>query len=270
MSGNSGVRTHIFVKDSELVRCPDAWIVSKRHRPLSRAAVTLHDADASFYKGIKSGDPVEIHLGYRDAEPEIWQGAVVWKKRGTNDQHQIGAVRNSDRPLLETKIRQAFMDDAPDAIVRWAANQAGLTVGRIDQPGVTFPRFVASNISVWELVRQCSLTCQRAFSLDMSKWAAWVGADGKLYWGDFDEPEAVGIEIATGAGLILHSPSEDANALNEVEAFLSPGVSHSQPLSLQDDRRGISGTFRLLAVKHHVTPNKARTHLYYGTENETY
>lgn len=266
MAQITGIRTHIFIGGTEVYQCPRAWIESVRHRPLSRAGITLPDALGEWYRSISPGTAVEIRLGYRDQAPATWQGTVAWVKHGhTKDQITVGAV-GVERPLCETLILQSWEDETPEAILKWAIGQAGLTAGRIDSPHVTFPRFVASDIPVWQVARQCAHTCRRAYDLEkMRRWAFWMGADGEVNWGDFDEPGVTPV-IATAAGLIRHKPASDALGLNEVETFLLPAFRHSMLFRLVDSRRGIDDTFRALVVRHSIRPHAVRTFIRYGEE----
>lgn len=264
----SGIRTHIFIGDQEILRCPGCRIEFVRHRPLSRAAITLPDPKGELYRSIKNDRFVEIRTGYRNEEPAIWKGMVSWKKRGsTKDQIEVGVVGRDEKTLCSFPILQAWENETPEAIIKWSIGQAGLSPGRIDSPGVTIPRFAASNIPVWQVARQCAHTCQKAFGIDMSRWAFWMGADGKVNWGDFDEPGDMHV-IATGAGLIKHLPSSAAKGLNVVETFLLAGFRHSMQFRLIDTLRDIDDEFRALQVFHEIKERSVRTFIGYGEEYE--
>lgn len=266
----SGIRTHIFIDGQEVLRCPRCWIEFLRHRPLTRAGITLPDPGGELYRSIKNAQFVEIRLGYRNEDPAIWKGLVSWKRWGsTKDQIEVGVIGREEKALCSTPIIQAWENETPEAIVKWAINQAGLPVGQIDSPGVTIPRYAASNIPVWQVARQCAHTCQRSFGIDMSRWAFWMDADGKVNWGDFDEEGDVPV-IATGAGLIKHLPATDAKGLNIVETFLLAGFRHSMKFRLQDTRRGIDDEFRALSVRHEIKERSVRTCIGYGEEYEKY
>ena len=264
----SGVRTHIFIDGIEIIRAPHVCIESERDLPLSLAEVTLPDPQGEYFKSIKIGGDVDIRLGYRNEEPAVWKGTVLSRRPGTNDQVLINAV-GEDLPLSVTHITQSWENETPEAIIKWAIGEAGMGVGRIDSPGVVFPRFTASCIPVWQVARQCAHTCQKAFGIDMSKWALWMGKDGNINWGDFDEQGDVP-EIETGAGLIKHSPDNGTRALNMVETFLIAGLRHSLKFRLVDTRRGIDNEFRALRVKHEIKDRSVRTFIWYGTEYEKF
>lgn len=266
----TGIRTHIFIDGQEVLRCPRCWIESIRHRPLTRAGITLPDPKGELYRSIKNDQFVDIHLGYRNGGPAIWKGLVSWKRWGTTkDQIEVGVAGRCETSLCSIPVVQAWENETPETIVKWSIGQAGLTAGRIDSPGVTIPRYVASSIPVWQVARQCAHTCQRSFDIDMSRWALWMGAGGKVNWGDFDEAGDTPV-IATGAGLIKHLPAADTKSLNMVETFLLAGFTHSRKIRLIDTRRGIDDEFRALSVRHEIRERSTRTFISYGEEYEKY
>ena len=261
----SGIRTHIILPGKEIFRCPRCWIESVRHRPLTRYGITLPDPKGEYYRSIEKGAAVEIRLGYRNEAPAIWKGSVSRIRSGlTKDQIEVVVV-GVEAPLTETIITQAFENETPETIIKWAIGQAGMTPGRIDVPGVVFPRFVASSIPVWQVARQCATVCSRAFGMDMTRWALWMDASGAVNWGDFEEDGEVPV-IATAEGLIAHLPDKNASGLNRVETFLLSGFRHSRLFRLKDWRREIDDTFRALRVRNEVTTTRARTHIWYGEE----
>jgi hypothetical protein len=264
----TGLRTHIFIGSIEVLRAPGVFMHFERHVPLSRVGITLPDPAGELYKEINNGDNVEVRLGYRDEDPDIWTGSVSYKRPGTRDQIVVNAV-GEELPLSTTFITQSWENETPEAIIKWAIGQAGMEAGAIDSPGVVFPRFVAACAPVWQVACQCAHTCQKAFGIDMSKWALWMGADGKIYWGDFDEPGDTPV-IETGAGLIKHSPDGGDLSWSTVETFLTAGFRHSMKFRLVDTRRDIDDEFRALQVRHEVKERSVRTFIRYGEENEKF
>lgn len=263
---NSGVRIDITIGRNEVLRSPRWYIQSERGKYLGRAGITLPDPERELWKSIQKGDAVEICLGYRNHDPVFWQGTVAGCGPGeTKDQVEIIAI-DSALPLTTTYIVQSWENETPEAIVKWAIGQSGLQVGQIDVIGMVLPRFVASNIPVWQVARQAEYSCYKAFGIDMSDWAFWLGANG-VNWGNFDEPGDIAL-IATGGGLIDHVPADGPGALSKVETFLLPDLMHSRRIHLQDDYRGIDGTFRALRVRHEGTPDRVRTCIWYGALDE--
>lgn len=261
----SGIRTHMTIGDLQVLRCPRLVIQSVRHRPLSRATITLPDPAGELYRAIATGDAVTIKLGYRDQTPATWTGSVrSWGRGATKDQIEI-RVADTALPLVETRLTQAWENETAEAIIAYAIRQTGLAVGTISATGMVLPKVIASDVPVWQLVRQIAASCQRAFALDMSHWALWHGANG-VNWGDFDEPGTVPV-IATSAGLISHAPPLGDVWQGSVESLLQPGLMHSRQVAIKDQRRGIDASYRALDVIHTIEPTKARTRIYYGDEN---
>lgn len=265
---SAGIWTKITIGGNIFIRCPRVWVEFRRHTPLSRCGITLPDAMGEQFRAVKEGDNVELLYAYRDEPVTNWSGTVAWIKHGTKDQVHIGAV-GLEKPLSMTLIRQSWINESPEAIIRAAIAQSGLPVGRVDSPGVVFPRFVASNIPAAQVAVQCEATCLRAFGIDMSRWALWMDHEGKVNWGDFDEqgPE---VNIATGGALIAHLPAGDAAGLSRVETFLVPELRDAMPFTLKDSRRGIDGVFRAQTVRHEFTVDSARTFIWYHPEGVEY
>lgn len=265
-----GIRLHFFVGGVEYPRCPHCWIEARRGAPLSRAGLLLPDPLGTEAKRLDKDAAVEIRLGYRGEDPARWSGTLEWVRPGTIDQIEIGAA-GGEKALSTARITQAWQNESPDRIIRHAIEAAGLTVGRIDVPaGVTLPRFIASNISPWNVIEQVEHTCRRAYGQDMAGWRLWVDGQGKVNWGDFDDEADQPFVAATGANLITHSPATDARGQGLVQTFLAPAVWPGQTFVLQDNRRGTNQTLRVLAVRHDIRAVSARTWITYGVEHAKY
>ena len=265
----TGINTYIQIGSLEVQRCPEVVVDMQRHRPVSLARIVLNDAPQEAFRSVSENDAVVIRLGYRGEAPLSWQGTVI-RIDGVGDQVVIRAA-GAGLALTRKMVCQSFYEETPEAIASFAIGQAGLPAGRIDSPGVVFPRFTASDIPAWQVVRQCEHTCQKAFGIDMSRWALWVGGDGKVNWGNFEEAGEMPV-IATGAGLIRHLPGATAHplCLNLVETFLLAGFRPSRRFRLIDTRRDIDDDFQALTVTHRVTGKTARTFIGYGEEVDKY
>lgn len=248
-------------------RAPRVTILSQRHRPLTWTEITLADAQDELWRNFPYGAAASVALSYRNQAQAVWPGTVRGLRTYGKDENEVSLL-GPDGPLAATRIQQAWENETPEAIIRWAVGQAGLPLGRIDSPGVTLPRFVADDIPVYQVAERAAHSVQRAFDIDMSRWALWLGADG-VNWGDFEEAGDVPV-IATGGGLIAHTPVDLPLAWGEVETFLLPDLTHSRTVRIQDMRRGIDGTFRALRVRHEITPASARTFVAYGDEHGRY
>jgi hypothetical protein len=262
----TGIRTRLIIGGLEYMRIPEMEIEYQRHFHLSVARVTLPDPSREVYRSVTTGTAMEIHLGYRDNDADVWSGTV----RQVNPDRKKDQIRLTcvgiELPLSTTMIMQSWEDETPEAIIRYCVGQAGMTVGSIDATGIVFPRFTASSIPAWQVARQCEHTCFRAFGKDMNTWDLWVGKDGAVNWGDSDESGDVPV-IATGAGLISHLPETDSKTgLARVETFLLPGFRRCWKFQLRDTGRGIDEVFRARIARHVVKRNKVRTYIWYGDE----
>lgn len=271
MAEIDGIVIRASVAGREYLRLPRLWLSSVRHAPLTRAGLTLPDPDGGEIRRIASGDAVSLVFGYRNGSPATWTGTVEWVRPGTEDQVELGLV-GAEKVFAATRLTQAWRDEAPEAILRWALTRAGIPAGRIDSPGVVLPRFAVSNETVWALAEKLELSCQRAFGLDFDAWCLWMDGDGEAQWGDFDDPgQSTVFTVATGNNLIAHTPATDAAGLSEVETWLIPGLRHTQQFRLMDTRRGVNAVFRALDVRHEVDSGRARTFIRYaGGEHGRY
>jgi len=261
----SAVRIDITIGSLQVQRAPIWWIESQRHYPLGRCGLTLPDPHGELYNAINPDDVVTITFGYRGEVLAEWHGTVATRVPGkTIDQLEVRVI-DLAKPLDTVKIKQAWENESPEAIVTWAIRQTGLKVGKIGETGMLLPRFSAANIPVWQLIQQVQQSTRSAFALDMSKWALWLGKDG-VNWGDFDEPGDV-VTIATPDNLIIHDPTDWTIGRALIETVLTPDLTHSRLVHLKDDRRQIDDTYRLQRVRHEGTPDKIRTFVWYGREN---
>lgn len=257
-----GIAVETRIGDLVVLRCQGLWVDSERHRALTRMGVVLPDPDREIFRSVDAGAEVEIRMGYRGEAPGIWRGTVTHTEvGGTPDQIMIG-VAGLERPLVETRITEAWISESPESVVRWAVTKAGMAAGRVDSPGVILPRVSAANMTVWDLVRGLQESCQRGFDVDMTKWALWTDDQGRVNWGDFDADGVVPL-IESGGLLVQHVPSGAGFDQNVVESFLLPGLRHSMLFKLSDVYRGASGTFRALRVRHEIGDDKARTFVWY-------
>ncbi len=264
----SGIRLHIFIGGTEYPRAPRAWIEAVRHQPLSRAGITLPDPVGEEAKRIAKGDRVEVRIGYRDEEPWKWEGTIEWARPGTVDQIEIGVV-GKEKIFSQTKILESWQNETAESIMRYGLQQTGLTIKKIQSAGTTIPRFIASNVSVWQLAEQIEHSLSRSFRDDVAKWALWLDSQGNANWGDFEEPADV-YEISSGGALITHNHATDSKGRGVVQSFLLPGIWHSQLFRLKDARRSIDQQYRATGIRHEINRQSARTFIAYGVEHGRY
>ncbi len=265
----SGFNIQIRVGSIEAQRAPKVQILSQRNHPLTLITVVLPDPQGEICRLIRDRDPMAIVMGYRNQAAAQWSGSVLGgpESRG-KDQVVINGI-GPERVLVETLIKQSFYQETPESIVRFAIGQAGLQAGKIEPIGMMFPRFIASNIPVWQVARQCEATCHRAYGMDMRSRTFWMGRDGRVNWGNFCESADMPV-IESQANLISHSPGESTAGLSRVETFMLPHMMHSMKFRLKDFRRGIEGIFKAEKVMHRFGDNQPRTFISYGAENERY
>lgn len=266
----TGIRIRLIIDGTEYLRVPAVEIVYQRHVVLSRAAVTLPDPSRAVYKGVGVGAVVEIHIGYRDQEADIWRGMVEEVSPDCKpDQLRFSCV-GIERPLAATTIMKSWENETPEAIIKYCIGQSGMPVGNIGATGIIFPRFSASTIPVWQVARQCEHTCAAGWGKNMDTWDMWVDKGGIVHWGDTYEDGNIPV-IATGAGLISHSPAVSPGiGLSMVETFLLPGFRRCGKFRLRDVRRGIDDIFRARVTRHAVLRDKVRTYIFYGDEYGKY
>ncbi|NDY73989.1 hypothetical protein DO021_19665 [Desulfobacter hydrogenophilus] len=266
----TGIRTRLIIGGQEYLRIPEMSLDYRRHAPLSVAQVTLADPGGDIFKSLSPGTAMEIHLGYRDQEADVWTGTVqrVTPDRKPDQVRMTGV--GGELPLSETLITKSWENETPEAIVTYCVGQTGLPPGNIDATGIIFPRFVAATIPVWQVARQCEHSCHRGFGRDMDTWDLWMDKAGSVHWGDSDEDGDIPV-IATAGGVISHAPATaPLTELSMVETFLLPGFRRCGKFQLTDTRRGIDDVFRARVVRHVVQPNKIRTYIWYGAEYGKY
>ena len=272
MGAVTGIKSLVEVAGWSASRAPEVWIEHERGRPIGRAGCTLPDPKGELFQTVERDAPIQITLGYRDEKAETWKGTVQSCKHGggkNGDQVEILACGES-RPL-STKIKQSWRNETPEAILKYCIGQAGLPMGTLMQTGVTLPHFSAASIPVWQVAEQLMQTLKRGYGRAMNSVALWLGRDG-VQWGDHDEPdgESGRARIETGEGLISHWPANDQAGRSGCEAFLMPGLRHSQKVFIRDARRGISGEKKVLRCRHQVRALKGRTFVEFGDEYERY
>lgn len=266
----TGLNIYVKVGRMEFQRIPDFKVTSERHRPLTRISIAIPDPAGNVFRTVINRDTVSIVIGYRDQVPGLWEGTVQGKSIYQNKDQVVIRVAGKERPVTETVIKQAWLQETPEAIVRYAVEQAGLQIGKIEPAGVTFPRFVANAIPVWQVIRQCEHTLRKAYGLDMRSWAFWMGKDGKMNWHAGDEGSETLPVIDSNANLIRHSPGKGTSELGRIETFLLPHLMHSMQFQLNDFKRNISESYRAIKVEHVWEDSKARTYISYGDEYERY
>jgi hypothetical protein len=204
-------------------------------------------------------------MGYRNQQPHIWNGTADGWQQGTGkrkDQLVIYAA-GIELPLVKKTICEMWVDESAPAIAKKILQASCLSVGIVDVPAVAIPRMTLATVPIWQAIEQLRNTLQQGHDEDMSQHALWVDADKRVHFAPADhESETVPV-IATGAGLIRHTPAQTAHGRSEVETFLLPTMRAGMRFKLDDSRRGVAGVFKAMRVTHSVTPDRVRTFLVY-------
>lgn len=269
MGAIAGIRTHILIGGLELLRCPECRVAYERSSHLSRATIRLPDPGGVLFRRFKAGDDVVIRMGYRYENPDEWKGTVSHMvPPDKKDQVVVRAV-GLERAVNDTIIKQSWMNEAPEKIITWALKQAGMELGEISSPGVTFQRFAASNIPVWQIARQCEHTCQQAHGLDMTGWELWMDRDGKINWNAEDEDGDVPV-IETANNLIQHLPAPSDAGKGSIEALLIAGLRRRMKVRVKDRYLEFDQVISPFSVEHVLKPTATRTFIQYGKAYEKF
>jgi len=223
-------------------------LISWRGRPLTLMVAKVPLAP------VEKGAEVTLKYGY--AETAEWSGVVTDVDKG-GDLMTVTAAGKDELKLTETTFRESFIEETAEIIIKSALSKTGLSIAKIDSPGVPIARYTAADIPVWQAIKQVEESLRSGYGL--TGFALWAGSGG-LRWTTGDEPGDVP-EIATNVNLVDHAPSD--TGLSRVTSFFLPGLSHSRRFKLTDSRRGMSGTYRAEIVKHELKNLHGRTHVYY-------
>ncbi|SHI61148.1 hypothetical protein [Halodesulfovibrio aestuarii] len=272
MSRIYGIELSIQIGSYLFNRAPRCIITYDRHTVLSRAEIHVPNhvfgAAENTLSSLSQFQEVSIEVGYRNQKPHKWAGAVDgWKQGQGNKRDQlIIYAAGVELPLVQKTIREMWVDEPASAIAKRILEASGLTVGVVDVPQEIIPRMTLATVPLWQAMQQLSNTLQQGHGRKMADHALWVDEAKLVNFAPCDHWQDTTPVIATGAGLIRHTPSQTVSGRSEVETFLLPTMRAGMRFTLKDSCKGIAGTFRALRVTHSVKPNKARTVLSY---NET-
>lgn len=263
MSRIYGVELAINVGGWLFQRVPRCIVTYDRNTVLSRAEIHVPDPAGKILPSLHSFPDVSISMGYRNQQPHIWNGTVDGWQQGTGkrkDQLVIHAA-GVELPLVTQTVKEMWVDEAAPAIAKKILQASGLAVGAVDVPAEVIPRMTLATVPVWQAIEQLRNTLVQGHDVDMSQHALWVDADKRVHFAPADhESETVPV-IATGVGLIRHTPARTVNGLGEVETFLLPTMRAGMRFKLEDSRKGITGVFRAKWVMHSIKPDRVRTFL---------
>lgn len=270
MSKIYGIKLSIQIGNYLFRRVPRCIITYDRHTVLSRAEIHVPNhvfgAGENTLSSLSQFQEVSIEVGYRNQKPHKWVGTVDgWKQGQGNKRDQlIIYAAGVELPLTQKTIREMWVDEPAPTIAKRILEASGLKVGVVDVPHEVIPRMTLATVPLWQAVQQLSNTLRQGHDCNMVDHALWVDEAKLVNFAPCDHWQDTTSVIATGAGLIRHTPSQTVNGRSEVETFLLSTMRAGMRFSLKDSRKGIAGTFRALRVMHSVEPNKARTFLSYS------
>lgn len=253
---------NIQIGSQEFERAIMVAIKYDRSNPINTSIIIIPDHKGTIKPLINKDNVVRIQYGFRGGRTAIWPGFVSHVDNLGRDLIKITSV--SQEKAMGARITEGFRNQAPETIVKNFIARAGLTPGIIKPTGVLFPHFQISNLSMLQGVNNVRNTFVRAHGVNMDGWELWTDSTGLVHWSDTDEPGASEI-IESGTNLINLILNDRNGGLNVVESLLIPGLKDSQTINLKDIRKGISGSFRTLAVRH-VIGQRIKTRIVYGTE----
>jgi len=258
----TGLNINLTVGSWTVQRLPWGELRLERGAVAGRLIFELPDPQGELSRALRNGDPAGLFFGYRDEGPsQYWSGKIT-EIKGAGQTVKVTAL-SPEKALIYTKVTECFHKESSRQVVRRLIALAGLAPGRLEGPDETIPHLVFSGQPVYDCLRQVNATLERVYEHDMAAQVYWQGRDGRLNWGDFDEPGPRAV-FAAGDNLISHDPRGDDEG--QVTGFLFPGLTHSQQIIIRDARRGLEITKRALSVRHQLGAKGNLTVVTYGKE----
>jgi len=224
-------------------RLENLRLTMHRYAPLTTCIVDLQDPDGALYEKIAVETPVDIEMGYRLGLSFQWGGTIRTKEK---DADRLRLYCVGLEQVLETEVKQVWLNEQPGKIIQQMVENTGFGVGRLQTTGLTIPRFVVHNKPIWEAERLLQKTMD-TYGVDTTKLALWIGADHLVQWGTHDESGQ--IEIVSGENMIAYCQ-------NEVTALLTPNLRASQRVHVVAP--GVDKVYRAVRVVHEIG-KKSRT-----------
>jgi hypothetical protein len=245
----------LTIGDIEVLQLSSIDIYSSRINPIDCAEISI-DAVGFPSHLIKTGQPVEAWLGYR--EKGLWKvfgGTVV-------DVGSKRALTVKCKDAMETlramTITKTFVDIRPQDIVKYLLTMAGVNESNICKttqvPKHTFVSAAKTGIELIKLVN-------RSWNLD---WDFYFEPEGAFYWGPWKESDRYqdGEEIVTfeyGVNILDLKPSTDDTGM--LTTIMLPFLRHSELIRINDGRFwGREVTARIERIRHHYS-TKGRTEI---------
>ena len=226
-----------------------------------RLKLELPDSDGAVGRGLKKEDPVDLFFGYRGGPSQMWQGKIS-EIKADRDKVRVTAL-SPEKALIDAKVTECFHQESSRQVVKRLISLAGLEPGRLEGPEETIPHLIFSGQPAYDCLRQVNGTLGRVYEHDMAAEVYWQGRDGRVSWGDFDEPGPAAV-FASLDNPVSHNPRNADEG--EVTGLLFPGLVHSQLFTLRDARLGRELTARAQTVRHQLGDKGYLTFVSYGKE----
>lgn len=232
-------------------------VISGRTSPVDLAEVLL-PAEGVPLSEVKKGAAVEIRQGYESGGA----GVTLIFAGSAHDVQVRGKeimvqCRDRMQRLAETKVSQSFVRVAPQEVIAFCLERAGVDDYRLSgQRLMQRPSFVAQG-PVTEVLRAVGRTW------GITHFASWFDPEGTFNWMPMEESDRYLAEDLTileyGENVLENRLLEDGDA-GELDAFSMPWLRHTQRAILRDRRIWQDDQVVVLdQVHYHQSNEKARS-----------
>lgn len=250
-------------------RCPGFAIQSSRYTPVTTCRVRLQDINSDLLGTIEAGDAATITIGYAKRSKFTWDFIVETIHEIGKNMLDIQLVED-DIKLKRYKVKKTWENTTPATIVRSIIEEAGFSVGSIENIPVALPKFIVGSKTAWDTVKQLERTLRISFGSSIDHLALWRDSKGRFNWNaEFEMSDTLNT-FEIGKGVLQHHVNhrlgeigDSGNPLNCLETFLIPELRHSQNIRISDVSRGVSGEFPIIDVKHQFVGDSAGTFINY-------
>ena len=224
-------------------------------RAVPIAEIHISDTGYELYKAVVKDDPVEIKFGYRDGEQGEFKGEIIEKSAIGDNLTRIVAA-GAEYAFVKTYITESYNDEQPSVIIKQLAGMAGIAVGKLDIPDDPVQHIILSNITAWQAFGQLrNIMLRNGCKKELDFWVY----DGKLNWGGFNHDKIT--DAAVKQDIISHEIKD--NGYSVLALPLTPELRHSELIRIDDDRRSVSGSFKIYSVRHLYEGTTTRTSVGY-------
>lgn len=259
-----GLNVRCNVGGIEVLRSPRIVLTMRRKAVVTTCELDIPDPDGLAQGNIEKRQKVCARFGHRGEGGtwHEWAGTVRDFTTAGPDAVRVFAV-GLEQALIDTKITEAMHGEPADVVAKRILSSTGLPVAGVEIPSETLPHIVFSNVSIARAIKQLSVTLERSFGHDLSKYAVWLGESG-LRWSAGDEPGDVFV-IESASNLLFNSPNPAG--MSYVASTILPGLTASRIVRIHDSRRGFNELARAEEVVHILEESGNRTIVGYGFDS---